>query len=160
MSRRGPWTGLLEVPMMHPAGTDRAQVRLAELFPPAAIRVGLESQAKAAVIAELVRHAVVLGHLPAKAERLVVDTILDGEDLGSTALGNGIAFPHCQWGSLERFVGVAGLLDRGIPFDARDGEPVDSIFLTLAPPDDPEQHVDVLGRLVAIGRDKGLRLLL
>src|SRR5262249_55740709 len=94
------------------------------------------------------------------AERLVVDTILDREDLGSTALGNGIAFPHCQWGSLERFVGVAGLLDRGIPFDARDGEPVDSIFLTLAPPDDPEQHVDVLGRLVASGRDKALRLLL
>ena len=143
--------------------TDRAlrpPLRLTELFPPQAIRVGLNHHSKSAVIEELVRHAVVLGYLGRQEERLLIDTILAREDLGSTALGNGLAFPHCQWRTLDRFVGVAGLLHHGIPFDAVDGEPVDWIFLTLAPPSIPEQSFDVLGRLAAIGHNQGLRLLL
>ena len=135
-------------------------MKLAELFPPEAIRVGLEQHTKSAVIEELVHHAVALGYLPRQEERPIIDTILEREGLGSTALGHGIALPHCQWRSLDRFVGVAGLLHQGIPFDAVDGEPVDRVFLTLAPPDNPEQSFDVLGRLVAIGRNKSLRLLL
>lgn len=138
----------------------RLPMRLAELFPPEAIRVGLEQHTKSAVIEDLVRHAVVLGYLRRQEERLIIDTILAREGLASTGLGHGLALPHCQWESLDRFVGVAGLLHQGIPFDAMDGEPVDRVFLTLAPPDNPEQSFDVLGRLVAVGRNKSLRLLL
>jgi nitrogen PTS system EIIA component len=145
---------------MGPACTVRAPVKLTELFRPEAIRVGLEHGTRSAVIAELVRHAVALGYLRRQDEGPLLGTILEREDLGSTALGHGLALPHCQWRSLDRFTGVVGLLRQGIPFDAWDGEPVDSVFLILAPPDGAEQSFDVLGRLVAIGRSKSLRLLL
>jgi len=82
------------------------------------------------------------------------------EDLGTTALGNGIAFPHCKSNLTDRFVGVAGFLNSRVPFDAIDGDPVDSVFLVLAPQDQRERFVEILGRLVAIGRDKRLGTLL
>jgi len=47
---------------------------------------------------------------------------------------------------------------RGIPFEALDGEPVHSVFLLLAPLKNREQHYEVLGRISAIGKDKGRRL--
>jgi len=139
---------------------DSSPLLLADVFPPEAILVGLEHRSKTAVIEELVHHAVVLGDLPDDALEPIVETILRREELSSTALGNGVAFPHCVCRPLSRLVGVVGLLRQGVAFDAWDGEPVDSLFLTLTPDDRPEQHCYVMGRLVAIGRNKSLHLLL
>ena len=139
---------------------ESSPVKLTELFPPEAIRVGLDQHSKSSVIVELVHHAVSLGYLRGQEEGPIVSAIMEREDLSSTALGHGIALPHCQWRSLERSFGVVGFLHEGIPFDATDGEPVDKVFPTLAPSASPDHSFDVLGRLVAIGRDKTLRLLL
>lgn len=135
-------------------------LKLSELFPPESIRIGLVQRTKSAVIEALVHHAVLLGYLSGRDERHIVDRILARESLSSTALGHGIAMPHCQWDALDRFIGVAGLLRQAVPFDAADGEPVHGVFLTLAPPHHPELSFEVLGRLVAVGRNSSLRLLL
>src|SRR5262245_3250110 len=105
---------------------------LVEVFPPEAVLFGLRGRTEHEVIAELVRHAVALGRLPAWAEEDVAGLVEDRERPGSTALGNGIAFPHCLSTHTERFAGVAGFLPAGIPFRAIDGEPVDTVFLLLA----------------------------
>ncbi len=117
-------------------------------------------RSKTAVIEELVHHAVMLGYLRHQEAESLIDRILLREDLAPTALGHGLAVPHCEWESLGRPVGVAGFLCWAIPFDAKGGQPVDRIFLTLAPADHPELSVDVLGRLTALSRDGSLRLLL
>ena len=145
---------------MKPSKNLSSRARLSEVFPPESIRVGLEQHSKSSVNIELVHHAAALGYLARQEEGPIVTAILEREDLGSTALGHGIALPHCQCRSLERSVGVVGLLRRGIPFDAADGEPVDKVFLTLVPAKSPNHSLDVLGRLVALGQNKGLRLLL
>jgi PTS system nitrogen regulatory IIA component len=137
-----------------------APAGLVEVFPPEAILFGLRGRTEHAVIAELVRHAVALRRIPAWAEEDVAGQVEERERLGSTALGNGIAFPHCRSAQTERFVGIAGFSPVGIPFRALDGEPVDTVFLLLAPPDHPKEFFDILGRMVAIGRDRSLRLLL
>ncbi len=145
---------------MNRARAEGPPVKLADLFPPEAIRVGLDQRTKPDVIEVLVHHAVDIGQLPRDAERPIVEALLEREHLGSTALGHGAAFPHCRWRSLDHLVGVFGLLRRPIPFDAIDGEPVDRVFLTLTPADAPGQSFDALGRLVSIGRNESLRLLL
>jgi mannitol/fructose-specific phosphotransferase system IIA component (Ntr-type) len=145
---------------MHAARAVCAPLRLAQLFPPEAIRVGLAQRSKSAVIEALVQHAVLLGYLDGREERRVIDRLLRREDLASTALGQGFAVPHCQWDSLERPIGVAALLHQAIPFGAADGTPVDGVFLTLAPARHAELSLDVLGRLFALGRNQSLRLLL
>jgi mannitol/fructose-specific phosphotransferase system IIA component (Ntr-type) len=151
---------LIEVVMHAARAACAPPPRLSELFPPEAIRIGLAQRSKAAVIEALVHHAVVLGYLSQHEEPRIVARILARESLASTALGHGIAMPHCQWDALDRFIGVAGLLRQGIPFDAADGQPVDGVFLTLAPADHAELSFEVLGRLVAVGRNSSLRLLL
>jgi mannitol/fructose-specific phosphotransferase system IIA component (Ntr-type) len=135
-----------------------ARIGLAEVFPPEAIVIGLVQRTKRGVVEELVHHLGELGHLGSGDATAVVESILAREKLGSTALGNGIAFPHCRSSLTERFVGVLGVDPHGIPFDAVDGEPVHSIFLLLAPLEGRESYYEVLGRITAIGRDKGRRV--
>ncbi len=143
-----------------PLGIAGSPVMLAEIFPPEAILMSLEDRSKESVIENLVRHAVALGHVPSSAASALVRSIQDREKLGTTALGNGICFPHCRSRFTERFVGVAGFLTSRIPFDSLDAEPVDSVFLVLAPHEQRGRFLEILGRLVAIGRDKSLGALL
>jgi PTS system nitrogen regulatory IIA component len=101
-----------------------------------------------------------LGYVRLEEEKLVLETILAREDMASTGTGHGLALPHCQCASVDRLVGVAGRLHRGIPFDSMDGQPVDWVFLTLSPSDYPDRSFEALGRLAAVGRNKSQLLLL
>ena len=138
----------------------RPPLRLADLFPPQAIRVGLDQPSKVAMLEALVHHAVDLGYLRHEEEPGALATLLERERLCSTGLGHGLAFPHCECRSLDHLVGVAGFSNHAIPYDSMDGEPVDCVFLTLAPPDDVDGSTEVLGRLAAVGRNQSLLLLL
>jgi mannitol/fructose-specific phosphotransferase system IIA component (Ntr-type) len=133
-------------------------LRLAEVFPSEATLIGLTQRTKSAVVAELVHQLVEMGRIMPDQEQVLIQMILAREKMGSTALGNGIAFPHCRSSMTETFLGVVGIDRHGVAFDALDGEPVYCIFLLLGPLDNREQHFDVLGRINAIGRDKALRL--
>jgi PTS system nitrogen regulatory IIA component len=142
---------------MQAARSVSAGIGLAQIFSPEAIIIGLAQRTKRGSVEELVHHLVELGHVGSGDAVAVVESILAREKMGSTALGNGIAFPHCRSSLTEKFIGVLGVDPRGIPFDAVDGEPVHSIFLLLAPLDGREWHYEVLGRIAAIGRDKSRR---
>lgn len=133
-------------------------IGLAGIFPPEAIVIGLMQHNKRGAVEELVHRLVELGTLGQGEEKAVVESVLAREKMGSTALGNGIAFPNCRSSLTEKFIGVLGLDSRGVSFDALDGEPVQSVFLLMAPLNDREKHFEVLGRITAIGRDKSLRL--
>jgi len=133
-------------------------IGLAQILPPEAIVIGLVQRTKRGVIEELVHHLVELGNVMQGQEKAVVESVLAREKLGSSALGNGIAFPHCRWSPLEKLIGVLGLEPRGILFDAVDGEPVHCVFLLMVPHNDRVNHYELLGRITAIGRDKSVRL--
>jgi PTS system nitrogen regulatory IIA component len=133
-------------------------VQLADIFRPEAIVLGLKHRTKPGVIEELVHHLVVLGHLTPETEKSVLQMLLAREKIGTTGLGNGVAVPHCRSSVTEDFIGVVGIDRQGIPFEAVDGEPVSFVFLLLAPLDRREQLIGILGRLIAIGRDKSQRL--
>jgi nitrogen PTS system EIIA component len=55
------------------------------------------------------------------------------EEIGSTALGKGVALPHAELRSTDPPVILFTRLRRPIDFDARDDEPVDLVFLVLWP---------------------------
>jgi len=69
------------------------------------------------------------------AERRIYDVLMEARAAGSTGIGSGIAVPHGKLPELSRLVGLFARLDRPIPFEAIDDEPIDLIFLLLAPPD-------------------------
>lgn len=140
-------------------GTSAApmSIALAEIFRPEAIVIGLKNRTKSGTIAELVHRLVGLGQVREEDEKNLVESILAREKLGSTALYDGIAFPHCRSPIGERFVGVLGIEPEGVAFDAVHGGLVRCFFLFLAPRERRQELYEVLGRITAIGRDKSRR---
>jgi mannitol/fructose-specific phosphotransferase system IIA component (Ntr-type) len=118
----------------------------------------LQHRAKAGVIAELVQRLVETGRIARDAQQSLIDTIVAREDMGSTALGNGVAFPHCRSSATESFVGAIGIDFNGVSFDAVDNAPVQVVFLLIGPLTNREQHFEVLARINSIGRNKAIRL--
>jgi PTS system nitrogen regulatory IIA component len=135
-------------------------ILLADVFPLDAIVMGLSQRNKVGAVEELIHRLVKRGRVTPESESIFVQMILAREKMGTTALGNGVAFPHCRTSQSPGFLGVIGHERNGIPFDAIDGEPVHTIFLLLGPLDQRVQLFQLLGRISAIGRDKALRLLL
>jgi PTS system nitrogen regulatory IIA component len=75
------------------------------------------------------------------------------EKLGSTGVGNGVAIPHGKLPKLGRLFGLFARLERGIDFEALDGQPVDLIFLLLAPEAAGADHLKALARVARLLRD-------
>ncbi|MET0157057.1 MAG: PTS sugar transporter subunit IIA, partial [Methyloceanibacter sp.] len=75
------------------------------------------------------------------------------ERLGSTGIGEGLAIPHGKLADLDRLFGLAARLEKPIDFDALDGQPVDVIFLLLAPEGAGADHLKALARISRLLRD-------
>ena len=91
--------------------------------------------------------------LTGRAEREILDVLMQRERLGSTAIGSGIAIPHGKLPKLEKLFGLFARLDRPIDFEALDGQPVDLIFLLLAPENAGADHLKALARVARLLRD-------
>lgn len=89
-------------------------------------------------------------------ERRIFDTLLERERLGTTGVGNGIAIPHGKIGELDRLYGVFARLEKPIDFDSIDEQPVDLVFLLLAPESAGADHLKALARVSRLLRDQGV----
>ena len=87
------------------------------------------------------------------SERDVFDTIMQREKLGSTGVGNGIAIPHGKLKTLTGITGVFARLETPVDFEALDDEPVDLVFLLLAPESAGADHLKALSRIARILRE-------
>jgi nitrogen PTS system EIIA component len=85
--------------------------------------------------------------------RDVFDTLLRRERLGSTGVGRGIAIPHARMASAQATTCIFARLAEPIPFDAPDNEPVDLVFLLLAPEHAGADHLKALARISRLARD-------
>lgn len=131
---------------------------LVDVFSREHVLVGTTARNTPGVVAEMVRRLVESGRLSAESEASLVKNLLAREAMGSTALGNGIAFPHCRTSLTDRFIGVIAVDRDGIDFEALDRQPVHVVFLLLGPLGEREQHFDILGRIGSLGRDKMIRM--
>jgi len=80
----------------------------------------------------------------------VYRSMLAREKLGSTALGEGTAIPHCRVGNCRAPVGALITLVDGIDFDAPDGAPVDILFMLLVPEEARQEHLNILAGLAQL----------
>lgn len=100
--------------------------------------------------------------VPAEVDRALLRTLLvSRERLGSTALGEGIAFPHPRdplvLGSSSPIV-ILAFPAHPVDFGALDGKPVTGLFTILAPT--VQAHLATLSRLAYALHDAELRRLL
>lgn len=85
--------------------------------------------------------------------RQIYDALWHRERLGSTGLGKGIAIPHARIADLRAIVCVFARLTEPIAFDAVDGEPVDLVFVLLAPEAAGADHLKALARISRLIRE-------
>lgn len=76
--------------------------------------------------------------------QVVMQPLLEREKLATTAIGEGVALPHCRTAMVKRTVVCAGICRTPIEWKSPDKKPVDLIFLIITPETDPEQHLAVL----------------
>jgi PTS system nitrogen regulatory IIA component len=76
--------------------------------------------------------------------------------VGPTRAGGGTAPPHARIPELASFTGFFARLAKPVDFEAVDGEPVDLVFLLLAPQAAGTDHLKALARIVRLLRDPEL----
>lgn len=123
---------------------------LTDIVAPAAIIPALKANGKKQALQELAARA---AELTGQSERAIFEILLQREKLGSTAVGNGIAIPHGKLPKLGRLFGLFARLERPIDFEALDSQPVDLIFLLLAPEAAGADHLKALARVARLLRD-------
>lgn len=123
---------------------------LSDLLSVQGIVPSLKVASKKQAIQELSERAAALTGLP---EREIFDTLLQRERLGSTGVGHGVAIPHGKLVRLDRLFGLFARLDQPIDFEALDEEPVDLVFVLLAPEGAGADHLKALARIARVLRD-------
>lgn len=106
---------------------------------------------KKQALQELAKRA---AELSALEERAIYEVLFERERLGTTGVGNGIAIPHGKLAGLTRLYGLFARLVTPIDFEAIDEQPVDLIFLLLAPEQAGADHLKALARISRLLRDR------
>jgi len=123
---------------------------LTDLVVPQAVVPALRVNSKKQALQELaVRAAAMSG----RSDREIFEVLMQRERLGSTGIGSGIAIPHGKLAKLDRLFGVFARLERPVDFEALDGQPVDLMFLLLAPEAAGADHLKALARVARLLRD-------
>jgi PTS system nitrogen regulatory IIA component len=125
---------------------------LSDLIQPNGVVASLKATSKKQAIQELSEKAAEITGLD---ERLIFETLLQRERLGSTGVGGGVAIPHGKLKQLDRIHGIFARL-APIDFEALDDQPVDLIFLLLAPESAGADHLKALARIARLLKEPGV----
>ncbi len=126
-------------------------MNISDLLQPDAVIASLKVQSKKQLLQELAARGAAQTGL---GERKIFETLTERERLGSTGVGQGIAIPHGRMADVKSIVGVFARLDGGIDYDAVDKQPVDLVFMLLAPDAAGADHLKALARVSRLLRNQ------
>ncbi|SRR6056297_813258 len=125
-------------------------MEMSSILRPEAVRVLSSASSKKRLLQDIADTA--SGAYGIDAQK-AVNALQDRENLGPTAVGNGVALPHARLEGLQDVVGVFIVLDRPVDFRAIDKQPVDLAFALFAPEDAGVEHLKALARVSRALRD-------
>lgn len=128
-------------------------MNIADLLAPDAVIPGLKVQSKKQLLQDLAARAHGLTRL---SERRIFETLIERERLGTTGVGAGIAIPHGRMVEAKTITGIFARLENGIDYEAVDSQPVDLVFMLLAPENAGADHLKALARVSRLLRDKAI----
>ena len=125
-------------------------MQITDFIEPQRIHIGVRATSKKQILEALAKNGAIETGL---AERSIFDVLVERERLGTTGIGKRIAIPHGRIPQLDALLGIFFRLDRPVEFDSLDNEPVDLIFLLLAPEGSGADHLKALSRISRLFRD-------
>ena len=126
-------------------------MEIADLITPRSVVAQLRAINKKQALQELAKRAAALSGIH---ERTIYYVLIERERLGTTGIGTGIGIPHGKVPGLAKLHGIFARLERPIPFEAIDDQPVDLIFLLLAPEAAGAEHLKALALVSRLLRDR------
>jgi nitrogen PTS system EIIA component len=128
-------------------------MEISDLIEPRAVMASVRAANKKQALQEIARRA---SEITGEPERAIFDVLIERERLGTTGVGSGIAIPHGKLAALKRLYGVFARLETAIDFESIDGQPVDLVFLLLAPAGAGADHLKALARVSRLLRDRAV----
>jgi PTS system nitrogen regulatory IIA component len=126
-------------------------MNISDLLAPEAVLASLKAQSKKQLLQELAARAQLRTQLP---EKQVFETLNEREKLGTTGVGAGIAIPHGRMAGITGITGIFARLESSIDYEAVDGQPVDLVFMLLAPENAGADHLKALAKVSRLLRNQ------
>jgi mannitol/fructose-specific phosphotransferase system IIA component (Ntr-type) len=130
------------------------QIELLDYLSEANILLDVKGKSKKTVLSHLLDHLISLGKCSKNDKKEIVKVLLQREEMGSTAIGGGIALPHARLGCVDNIVLCVGISREGLDFESLDGEPIYILVLLLSNHKEAGLHLKMLALLARILRDK------
>lgn len=158
ISRRSlPWSAFSIPTSRSNNSRAKAGINLSELVAEQDVLLSLQADRKRSILGSM---AARLGEKVGVHQGTVLAALLRRERLGSTSVGQGTAIPHARLEGISAPAAVVATLQRPIPFDSSDDEPVDLLLALLWPKSDAKGFAPALLHLWRLLRCGGLRGLL
>ena len=88
------------------------------------------------------------GHI--KDEKEVFARLMERENIQSTAVGHGIAIPHCFTDEVPDLIITVARSRQGLEFDSFDGKPTQVVFLLMGNRQEHSLHLKALARIARL----------
>lgn len=88
-------------------------------------------------------------------EKDLYGKLLQREKLGSTAIGEGVAIPHCKMKGITNPLVLLAISKKGVNFYSLDGKPSQIFFLVVSSPDNPSLNLQILAAIAHLVRKAG-----
>ena len=117
----------------------------------AAVPVGSKQEVIAALVDLLVSN-----HHEMRQD-VLLQVLMKREELRSTGIEQGVAFPHGRVPGIEKLIACFGRCRTGVDFDSFDGKPTHFFFVLLIPENAEGSHLKALARLNRLFQDANFR---
>ena len=88
-------------------------------------------------------------------EKELFEKLLQREELGSTAIGEGVAIPHCKIKGIKNPLVMLALSKKNVDFQSLDGKPSNIFFLVVSSPENPSLNLQILASIAHLVRKSG-----
>lgn len=110
----------------------------------------LKSQDREGVVREMVNFLKKKNKIPKEKE--LYEKLIQREKLGSTAIGEGVAIPHCKLKEAENPIVMLAVSRKQVDFHSLDGKPSHIFFLVVSSPDNPSLNLQILAAIAHLVR--------
>jgi mannitol/fructose-specific phosphotransferase system IIA component (Ntr-type) len=123
-------------------------MKLTQYIRPECFLPDLPEKTREEALRRIVHAVAEKGHI--KDEEAVYAKLMARENVQSTAVGNGIAIPHCFTEDIPDLIITVARSRNGIEFDSFDGRPTQVIFLLMGNREEHSLHLKALARIARL----------
>jgi PTS system nitrogen regulatory IIA component len=130
-------------------------VKIGDILVEDSILLDLKAQEKRDLLAEMAK--ALAESTPGLDENRLFEGLSKREKLQSTAIGDGVAVPHCKLPNLPHPVTSFARSREGVDFGSIDGQPSHLFFFLVVPENAGGQHLKALARISRFLHDARFR---